>query len=126
MSCASRGRGLLRVSHGAFVAALTVAGCVAAPDVREASLPSPDAALRSFAAIVANEPALIEEPAPSEWWQLFGDATLTALQTEAAGSNLWIFRRPSHASRKAARNWAWSMPRGGRNFPPGLATPAPP
>ncbi len=54
-----------------------------APDVRQPSLASPDAALRSRAAVVANEPALIEEPAPSEWWQLFGDATLTALQAEA-------------------------------------------
>ena len=59
-----------------------------APDVRAPSLTSPDAALKARAATVANEAALVEEPTPSEWWQLFGDATLTALQTEASASNL--------------------------------------
>lgn len=44
--------------------------------------------MRSRAAIVANEPALTEQPAPSQWWQLFSDATLTALQADAAASNL--------------------------------------
>ncbi|WP_211090077.1 efflux transporter outer membrane subunit [Pseudothauera nasutitermitis] len=68
--------------------ALVLAGCMTAPDVREPSLASPDAALHARAAVVADEAALVEEPAPSEWWQLFGDATLTALQAEAATSNL--------------------------------------
>jgi len=46
--------------------------------------------MRARATVVAKEPALVAESAPSEWWQLFGDSTLTALQTEAAASNLDI------------------------------------
>ena len=83
-----RGKGFRRVAYGAPVLVLALAGCVTAPDVREPFLTSPDAALRARAAFVANETALVDAPAPSEWWQLFGDATLTALQAEAAASNL--------------------------------------
>lgn len=83
-----RGRGLHRAVYGVPALALALAGCMTAPDVREPSLASPDAALRARAAVVANEAALVDEPAPSEWWQLFGDATLTALQAEAATANL--------------------------------------
>jgi NodT family efflux transporter outer membrane factor (OMF) lipoprotein len=88
MNHASRAGRLLRAAQGALVLAVTVAGCAAVPDVRAPSLPSPAAALRSRAAIVAAQPALTERPAPSEWWQLFDDATLSALQTEAVDSNL--------------------------------------
>jgi NodT family efflux transporter outer membrane factor (OMF) lipoprotein len=47
-----------------------------------------DAALISRAAIVADETALIEEAVPSQWWRLFDDATLIALEAEAAQSSL--------------------------------------
>ncbi len=88
MNRAFRGWGLRRLAYGSPALALVLAGCVTAPDVRGPSFASPDAALRSRATVVANEPALVEEPAPTEWWQLFGDRTLSALQAEAAGSNL--------------------------------------
>ncbi|MBU9208999.1 efflux transporter outer membrane subunit [Burkholderia multivorans] len=83
-----RGKTLGRASRVAPALALVLTGCVTAPDVREPSLASPDAALRARAVAVATQPALVEAPAPSEWWQLFGDATLSALQAEAAASNL--------------------------------------
>ncbi|USP11875.1 efflux transporter outer membrane subunit [Aeromonas dhakensis] len=83
-----RGRELRRVAYGAPALALALAGCMTAPDVRQPSLAAPDAALHSRAATVAAESALTEEALPSEWWQLFGDATLTTLQAEAATSNL--------------------------------------
>ncbi|WP_232216572.1 efflux transporter outer membrane subunit [Brenneria nigrifluens] len=47
-----------------------------------------ETALHSRATIVANEPALAESYPPSQWWELFGDSTLTALEAEAVGSNL--------------------------------------
>ena len=80
--------GVLRPVHMTLVLTLGFAGCGATLDVSEPRLPSREASLRSMAAVVAIEPALDQSPAPSEWWQLFGDATLTALQSEAAGSNL--------------------------------------
>lgn len=88
MNRAFRGWGLGRVTHAAPALVLVLAGCGLAPDVREPTFASPDAALRARAAVVANEAALVEQAAPSKWWQLFGDATLTALQAEAAASNL--------------------------------------
>lgn len=76
------------VHSGVPALVLLLAGCMTAPDVRAPSLASPEAALRARAEHVAKEATMVEEQAPSEWWQLFGDATLTALQAEAAKSNL--------------------------------------
>jgi NodT family efflux transporter outer membrane factor (OMF) lipoprotein len=80
--------GLRRAAHGAPLLAFALAACVTLPDVREPPLAPPEAALRARALIMANEPALVEEAAPSHWWQLFNDATLAALEAEAAESNL--------------------------------------
>lgn len=94
MICTFRSWWLARGERGvpalalALAMALNLAGCLSAPDVRPPLLASPDAALRSRAAVVGNEPALSEASVPAEWWQLFSDATLTALQAEAAESNL--------------------------------------
>ena len=88
MNRASRDRRPVRAAYGTLVMALMLAACATAPDVRQPSLASPDAALRSRAAAVANERSLLEEPAPAEWWQVFRDDTLTALQAEASQSNL--------------------------------------
>ncbi|RIJ84029.1 multidrug transporter [Ralstonia solanacearum] len=68
--------------------ALALAGCVTAPDNREPALASPEAALRSRAAVVAGDPALTAAAVPSQWWELFDDATLMALEAEATESNL--------------------------------------
>ncbi|WP_231646974.1 efflux transporter outer membrane subunit [Ralstonia syzygii subsp. celebesensis] len=67
---------------------MALAGCITAPDLRGPALASPEAALRSRAAVVAGEPALTEAAVPSQWWELFGDATLIGLEAEAAESNL--------------------------------------
>ncbi|WP_434025738.1 efflux transporter outer membrane subunit [[Pseudomonas] boreopolis] len=58
------------------------------PDVREPALATPAAALRARSIAVTRHPALSEQPAPSQWWHLFGDPTLTTLEAEAAASNL--------------------------------------
>ncbi|AQW31657.1 efflux transporter outer membrane subunit (plasmid) [Ralstonia syzygii subsp. celebesensis] len=79
---------LRRAAYGAPALALALAGCITAPDLRGPALASPEAALRSRAAVVAGEPALTEAAVPSQWWELFGDATLIGLEAEAAESNL--------------------------------------
>ncbi|MBJ2154598.1 TolC family protein [Variovorax sp. IB41] len=90
MSRAFQHQELPRAAHGGamLALALSLAGCLSAPDVRLPSLDSHDAALRARAAAMAKEPALTEETMPSEWWQLLGDPTLSALQAEAAGASL--------------------------------------
>ncbi|HBP3856269.1 TPA: TolC family protein, partial [Pseudomonas aeruginosa] len=52
---------------------------------------------------MATEVALTEEAIPSEWWQLFNDATLTALQTEAAQSNLDLLAAAARIEESHAR-----------------------
>lgn len=88
MNCLFRGKGLHLIVHGVPILALGLAGCMTLPDDRQSSLASPDAALRSRAAIVSHQAALVETPMPSRWWHLFNDVTLISLQTEASQSNL--------------------------------------
>lgn len=88
MNRATKRWDLRRAACSAPALALALAGCVTAPDVRGPALASPEAALRSRAAVVAGEPALAETAVPSQWWDLFGDATLIALEAEATESNL--------------------------------------
>lgn len=83
-----RGRKLSRIASGVPALTLALAGCMTAPDVRQPLLVTPEAALHARATAVASEAALTDEAMPSEWWQLFDDATLAALQVEAAESNL--------------------------------------
>lgn len=79
---------LRRAACSAPALALALAGCVTAPDTRGPALASPEAALRSRAAVVSSEPALTAAAVPSQWWDLFDDATLMALEAEATESNL--------------------------------------
>ncbi|WP_093386983.1 efflux transporter outer membrane subunit [Variovorax sp. OV329] len=72
----------------ALATVLLLAGCLTPPQPDRPALPSFDAAQRSRSAIVATEPALAEDTAPEQWWQLLGDPTLSGLQTEAAGTSL--------------------------------------
>ncbi|MDR2364645.1 MAG: hypothetical protein LBD68_02155, partial [Zoogloeaceae bacterium] len=95
--------GFRRVARGAPVLALMLAACGTLPDAREFSPVSPDAALAARAALVAREDALIEEAAPVEWWRLFGDATLTALQDEAASANLDLQAAAARVEESRAR-----------------------
>lgn len=68
--------------------ALVLSGCMSVPDVSNPSLVSTDLASRSRSEVVMNEPTLVEEAISSEWWKLFNDTVLTALQAEAAASNM--------------------------------------
>lgn len=89
MNRAFRYRSFRRAIPGVFpYLPMLLAGCVTTPDIQPPSLSSPDAALRSRSAYMAVEPALVTAPAPPQWWQMFGDATLTDLEAEAAESNL--------------------------------------
>jgi NodT family efflux transporter outer membrane factor (OMF) lipoprotein len=66
-----------------------LAACGTEPALRSPEPPAAEAALRARAAAVAQQPALLEgEPVPSEWWRLFQDEGLAALQRAAAQGNL--------------------------------------
>jgi NodT family efflux transporter outer membrane factor (OMF) lipoprotein len=67
---------------------LLLVGCMSSPRLAPPSAPTLDAALRSRADALAADAALVEQAPPSEWWTLLGDSTLSALQAEAAQSNL--------------------------------------
>ncbi|TBU96250.1 multidrug transporter [Stutzerimonas kirkiae] len=63
-----------------------LAGCVSLPSARPPSMGPAEAALGSRAAIVATQPALSDAPVPVQWWRLFNDSTLLALEEEVAGN----------------------------------------
>jgi NodT family efflux transporter outer membrane factor (OMF) lipoprotein len=83
-----RNRGFLRAARGTLLLALLLNACATAPEAGAPLPVSPDAALLSRAAIVADTALLVEEAMPSQWWRLFDDATLDALEAEAAQSSL--------------------------------------
>lgn len=76
------------VTYAVPLLALALAGCASAPDMQPPSLAQPDVALRSRAGALSDSAVLDETAAPSRWWTLFADATLTALEAEASESNL--------------------------------------
>ncbi|MDR1888600.1 MAG: TolC family protein [Zoogloeaceae bacterium] len=92
-----------RFARGIPALALLLAACVTLPDVREPSLASPDAAVRSRFAIVTEETALIETALPSQWWSLFEDETLTALEAEAMEANMDIQAAITHIEESRAQ-----------------------
>ncbi|WP_461604006.1 efflux transporter outer membrane subunit [Aeromonas salmonicida] len=98
-----RNKTLNQVRRVAPVLTLLLAGCVTAPDISEPSLASPNAALRARAVALDAHPELVEAPPQSEWWQLFGDETLTALQAEAAASNLDLLAATAHVEESLAQ-----------------------
>jgi len=67
------------------LAPLLLASCVSVPPVH---LPQMDtsATLRAREAIVVNQPALTEAQAPSRWWSLFNDSTLSELMSQLDSS----------------------------------------
>lgn len=83
-------------ARGLAACVLGLAGCTAIGPAPDPSLDmldaisAPGAASDARTDIIAIEPALTQRAVPPEWWRLFGDATLTALQAEAAASNLEI------------------------------------
>lgn len=77
-----------RIAYVISILVFLLAGCVITPDVQQPFVATPNEALHARATALANEPTLVEENAPSQWWQLFSDTTLTALQAEASVSNL--------------------------------------
>lgn len=68
--------------------ALALAGCASAPDLQPPHLAQPDAALRAREGALTDSAVLDKSAAPSRWWTLFADATLTALEAEASETNL--------------------------------------
>ncbi len=73
----------------ALAAAMSVAGC-AAPDFKQPEVATPDAFKEAAAGAgeASWKPAQPAEAAPrGEWWLAFGDSSLNALETEAAGAN---------------------------------------
>lgn len=88
MNRVSRDKKLCLGVYGGGLLAVVLSGCITAPEVEPISFTTQDAGIHSRTTIVAAELALTQEDMPSKWWQLFGDATLIALQAEAAESNL--------------------------------------
>lgn len=64
---------------------LLLAGCISVPDIGPTPVPAVPVALEIA---TASQPALTQDAVPAQWWALFGDARLEALQREAAGANL--------------------------------------
>lgn len=88
MFCFFRVRTLRRAACLVPLFILLLAGCAGTPDTSRPSLAQHEAALRSRADAVADSAVLDQTTAPSRWWTLFADATLTALEAEAASTNL--------------------------------------
>lgn len=91
-----------RLGLAISVAAL-LAGCAVTPSVEIPCLPSPQAALKSREAHLALHPALSETPVPSQWWSLFDDPTLVALEEEASAANLDLQAAAARVDESRAR-----------------------
>ncbi|HKT26858.1 TolC family protein [Dyella sp.] len=87
----------------AVATTLAIAGCTTSNDIRAPTLASTAAAERSRNATVATSPALTDKSPPSEWWKLFGDATLTTLESEALASNLDLQAAAAHVDESRAQ-----------------------
>lgn len=87
----------------AIAASALLAGCAVTSMVAPTALPSPEAALKSRASYLASLPALNEAPVPSEWWSLFGDPTLVALEEEARAANLDLQAAAARVEESRAR-----------------------
>lgn len=68
--------------------ALSIGGCVTSPAPKNPELTSPEAAIQARAEAIRTQPGLSDRAAPSEWWTLFGDTTLTELERNALSTNL--------------------------------------
>lgn len=81
--------GLIRCAYPRAIARITPAmalllcGCVSTPSLEPASIGSTEAALRSREAIVASQASLSQASVPAQWWSLFNDPALAALESEA-------------------------------------------
>src|SRR4051812_22323617 len=67
---------------------LLVAGCMTMPSVSVPTLNASEAAVNARSSATQGESALTAADMPTEWWQLFNDATLSSLEVEAATANL--------------------------------------
>lgn len=75
-----------RTALPAWVAVLLLAGCASAPSLNLPQVAAFDAAAQAREASVSKQAALEASPLPSQWWQLFNDPTLSALEADAAGN----------------------------------------
>jgi NodT family efflux transporter outer membrane factor (OMF) lipoprotein len=78
----------VRAAHAVAALALLLAGCATTADPHMPGVPVASAALQARAAVLAEAPALAEDaPVPAQWWTLFGDPALAALEADAASAN---------------------------------------
>lgn len=88
MNRTSRHAGPVCAVHAVVASALLLAGCATTTDLPMPEVPAPTAALNVRTAVLAEAPALTEDaPVPAQWWTLFRDPALVALEADAAAAN---------------------------------------
>ncbi|MGU1969259.1 efflux transporter outer membrane subunit [Pseudomonas aeruginosa] len=75
-----------RAALSAWPAALLLAGCASAPSLNLPQAVAFDTTAQTREARVLGQAALEASALPSQWWQLFNDPTLSALEADAAGN----------------------------------------
>ncbi len=76
----------LRIFLAATSAGALVSGCMVGPDFHRPEVAAPAAFARVADAAAPSRPS--EATASPDWWALFGDPELVALETRLAGANL--------------------------------------
>jgi NodT family efflux transporter outer membrane factor (OMF) lipoprotein len=67
---------------------IAMASCVSTPDIQAPQMPAADAAKEAWTKAIDRDPALDTSFATSQWWSLFNDPLLTALEDQAAVASL--------------------------------------
>jgi NodT family efflux transporter outer membrane factor (OMF) lipoprotein len=75
-----------RLRHSAPLLLLALTGCMTAPNVSAPAMPEPLAAQQARTTTVNHQPTLTESTAPTQWWTLFNDTTLSALEADVANN----------------------------------------
>ena len=89
----------------AILASLVITGCTLGPNFKHPTTPVPDVFARTEAARGSSKP--VQAPFTAEWWTLFNDPTLSALEQQLAEANLDVAAasarlRQSRALRRVA------------------------
>lgn len=89
----------------AILASLVITGCTLGPNFEHPATPVPDVFARTQAAQASSKP--VQAPFAAEWWMLFHDPTLSALEQQLAETNLDVAAasarlRQSRALRRVA------------------------
>lgn len=112
-----RGR-LFRAMASAGLVAASLSSC-ATPSPIRAEVPGGERADARQALLISSSDSLVGDPVPAQWWSLFHDPTLTALQRRALDQNLDLQSAAARVEAAAARS---GLVRAGRL--PGLAAEA--